>query len=57
MREDLKKAVKHHQIRLMVATDATCKGLNLQTLGILTNIDLPWNPSRLEQRLGRSKRP
>jgi superfamily II DNA/RNA helicase len=30
--------------------------LNLQTLGTLINIDLPWNPSRLEQRLGRIKR-
>jgi len=28
----------------------------LQTLGTLINIDLPWNPSRLEQRLGRIKR-
>jgi superfamily II DNA/RNA helicase len=39
-----------------VATDAACEGLNLQTLGTLINIDLPWNPSRLEQRLGRIKR-
>lgn len=30
--------------------------LNLQTLGTLINVDLPWNPSRLEQRLGRIKR-
>ena len=40
----------------MVATDAACEGLNLQALGTLINIDLPWNPSRLEQRLGRIKR-
>jgi len=39
-----------------VATDAACEGLNLQTLGTLINIDLPWNPSRLEQHLGRIKR-
>src|SRR5438477_9155764 len=38
------------------ATDAACEGLNLQTLGTLINVDLPWNPSRLEQRLGRIKR-
>jgi superfamily II DNA or RNA helicase len=55
-RDDLKRAVKRHEIRLMVATDAACEGLNLQTLGTLINIDLPWNPSRLEQRLGRIKR-
>lgn len=55
-REDIKAAVKKHEIRLLVATDAACEGLNLQTLGTLINIDLPWNPSRLEQRLGRIKR-
>ena len=55
-RDDLKKAVKARDIRLLVATDAACEGLNLQTLGTLINIDLPWNPSRLEQRLGRIKR-
>ena len=55
-REDIKSAVKKHEIRLLVATDAACEGLNLQTLGTLINVDLPWNPSRLEQRLGRIKR-
>ena len=44
------------EIRLLVATDAACEGLNLQTLGTLINVDLPWNPSRLEQRIGRIKR-
>ena len=43
-------------MRLVLATDAACEGLNLQTLGTLINVDLPWNPSRLEQRLGRIKR-
>src|SRR5260370_23626795 len=42
--------------RLVLATDAACEGLNLQTLGTLINVDLPWNPARLEQRLGRIKR-
>jgi SNF2 family DNA or RNA helicase len=55
-REEIKKAVKERTIRLVIATDAACEGLNLQTLGTLINIDLPWNPSRLEQRLGRIKR-
>ncbi len=55
-RELIKSAVKTREIRLVVATDAACEGLNLQTLGTLINIDLPWNPSRLEQRLGRIKR-
>ncbi len=55
-REEIKEAVKKREIRLVVATDAACEGLNLQTLGTLINVDLPWNPSRLEQRLGRIKR-
>jgi superfamily II DNA or RNA helicase/DNA-binding Lrp family transcriptional regulator len=55
-REEIKKAVRQRDIRLVVATDAACEGLNLQTLGCLINVDLPWNPSRLEQRLGRIKR-
>ncbi|MDR3540483.1 MAG: phospholipase D-like domain-containing protein [Desulfosporosinus sp.] len=55
-REVIKAAVRTREIRLLVATDAACEGLNLQTLGTLINIDLPWNPSRLEQRLGRIKR-
>ncbi len=55
-RDAIKQAIKQRQIRLIVATDAASEGLNLQTLGTLINIDLPWNPSRLEQRLGRIKR-
>ena len=55
-REMLKRMVAEHQIKIMVATDAACEGLNLQTLGALINIDLPWNPTRLEQRIGRIKR-
>jgi ERCC4-related helicase len=55
-REALKRMVADHDIRIMVATDAACEGLNLQTLGTLINVDLPWNPTRLEQRIGRIKR-
>ena len=55
-RETLKRMVAEHEVRIMVATDAACEGLNLQTLGTLINVDLPWNPTRLEQRIGRIKR-
>jgi ERCC4-related helicase len=55
-RDAIKKMVKERELTLVVATDAACEGLNLQTLGTLINIDLPWNPARLEQRLGRIKR-
>ncbi|MDF4850026.1 C-terminal helicase domain-containing protein, partial [Vibrio parahaemolyticus] len=46
-RETLKKMVAEHQLEIMVATDAACEGLNLQTLGTLINVDLPWNPTKL----------
>jgi len=36
--------------------NALFEGLNLQTLGALINVDLPWNPTKLEQRIGRIKR-
>lgn len=55
-RDAIKAAVRDRAIRLVVATDAACEGLNLQALGTLINVDLPWNPSRLEQRIGRIKR-
>ncbi|HRY33035.1 MAG TPA: phospholipase D-like domain-containing protein [Bacteroidales bacterium] len=55
-REDLKKMVQAGKIRLLFGTDAASEGLNLQKLGTLINIDLPWNPTRLEQRKGRIQR-
>ncbi|MGH3265917.1 MAG: SNF2-related protein, partial [Trebonia sp.] len=41
-RDAIKAAVRERAVRLVVATDAACEGLNLQTLGTLINIDLPW---------------
>jgi superfamily II DNA/RNA helicase len=55
-RESIKRGVKEGLIKMVVATDAACEGLNLQALGTLIDVDLPWNPSRLEQRIGRIKR-
>lgn len=55
-RDKIKQAVQSGAIRLLAATDAACEGLNLQRLGAQFNIDLPWNPSRLEQRKGRVQR-
>ena len=55
-KDDIKKAVKAHEIRILVGTDAASEGLNLQTLSTLINLDLPWNPTRLEQRKGRIQR-
>jgi hypothetical protein len=52
----LKQAVAKGTLRLLVGTDAAAEGLNLQRLGSLINLDLPWNPTRLEQRKGRIQR-
>lgn len=55
-KEELKSMIRHHELRILVGTDAASEGLNLQTLGSLINLDLPWNPTRLEQRKGRIQR-
>ncbi|HBQ28793.1 MAG TPA: helicase SNF2 [Desulfotomaculum sp.] len=55
-KEKIKQMVARREIRVLVGTDAASEGLNLQTLGSLINLDLPWNPTRLEQRKGRIQR-
>jgi hypothetical protein len=42
--------------RMMIATEAGAKGLNLQFCNVVVNYDLPWNPQRIEQRIGRCHR-
>lgn len=54
--EELKGKVRRGEVRLLLGTDAASEGLNLQALGSLINLDLPWNPTRLEQRKGRIQR-
>ncbi len=44
------------QARIMVSTDAGGEGLNLQFCHVVINYDIPWNPMRLEQRIGRVDR-
>jgi superfamily II DNA or RNA helicase len=55
-RDTLKQMVYRGELRLLLGTDAASEGLNLQRLGTLINLDLPWNPTRLEQRKGRIQR-
>ncbi len=55
-RNVLKGRVRAGELKLLLGTDAASEGLNLQCLGTLINIDLPWNPTRLEQRKGRLQR-
>ncbi|MFN6312023.1 MAG: DEAD/DEAH box helicase [Planctomyces sp.] len=44
------------EVRVLVSTDAGGEGLNLQFAHIIINYDLPWNPMRIEQRIGRVDR-
>ncbi len=44
------------RVRVLVCTDAASEGLNLQAASALINYDLPWNPSKVEQRIGRIDR-
>jgi superfamily II DNA/RNA helicase len=55
-RDELRQRVASGGLRLVVGTDAASEGLNLQRLSSLINLDLPWNPTRLEQRKGRIQR-
>ncbi|WP_140440593.1 helicase-related protein, partial [Escherichia coli] len=41
---------------IMIATEAAAEGVNLQFCSLLINYDLPWNPQRIEQRIGRCHR-
>lgn len=45
-----------HDARILISTDAGGEGLNLQFAHIIVNYDLPWNPMRIEQRIGRVDR-
>lgn len=44
------------QADIMIATEAAAEGLNLQFCSLVINYDLPWNPQRIEQRIGRCHR-
>lgn len=52
------RSIKNHPkaIRILLGTDAASEGLNLQQFTSLVNYDLPWNPMRVEQRIGRIDR-
>jgi superfamily II DNA/RNA helicase len=44
------------QASIMIATEAAAEGINLQFCSMVVNYDLPWNPQRIEQRIGRCHR-
>jgi SNF2 family DNA or RNA helicase len=55
-RDDVKRRFREHQADILVCTDAAAEGLNFQFCGALVNYDMPWNPMRVEQRIGRIDR-
>ncbi|HET91348.1 MAG TPA: helicase [Chloroflexi bacterium] len=55
-KEELKNDFRRGEVKVLLATEAASEGLNLQTCGVLINYDMPWNPMRVEQRIGRVDR-
>lgn len=55
-REDAKRIFRTGEIDILLCTDAAAEGLNFQFCGALVNYDAPWNPMRVEQRIGRIDR-
>ena len=52
----LVEGVRSGSVQMLLATDAAAEGLNLQACSYLVNYDMPWNPMRAEQRIGRIDR-
>lgn len=46
----------HQRVRVLIATDVLAEGLNLQVARVVVGFDMPWNPVRLAQRIGRVDR-
>ena len=55
-RENINQFKKDPDCRLFLSTDAGSVGLNLQVANVVINLDLPWNPAKLEQRVARAWR-
>ncbi|MGN1400702.1 MAG: DEAD/DEAH box helicase [Bacillus sp. (in: firmicutes)] len=55
-KKDWMKELFQNHAQVLIATEAGGEGINLQFCNILINFDLPWNPMRLEQRIGRVHR-
>ncbi|EFK11651.1 helicase C-terminal domain protein [delta proteobacterium NaphS2] len=56
---DVRTAIIEHfrdNASILIATEAAAEGINLQFCSLVINFDLPWNPQRIEQRIGRCHR-
>lgn len=56
MKAALVEAFKSPEKSIMISTESGAEGINLQFCSVLINFDLPWNPQRIEQRIGRCHR-
>jgi hypothetical protein len=55
-KDEITSALNRGELKALICTDAASEGLNLQAAAAVVNYDLPWNPSRVEQRIGRVDR-
>lgn len=55
-RDKTKQRFREQKAEIMLCTDAAAEGLNFQFCGALINYDMPWNPMKVEQRIGRIDR-
>ena len=55
-RDDAKRRFRDREADVLFCTDAAAEGLNFQFCGALINYDMPWNPMKVEQRIGRIDR-
>src|SRR5882672_7229641 len=55
-RDEVKRQFREGKADVLLCTDAAAEGLNFQFCGALVNYDMPWNPMRVEQRIGRIDR-
>ena len=55
-RDEIKRRFRDAEADILLCTDAAAEGLNFQFCGALVNYDMPWNPMRVQQRIGRIDR-
>ncbi len=56
MKAAIVEAFKGNDKSILIATESGAEGINLQFCSLIVNFDLPWNPQRIEQRIGRCHR-
>ena len=55
-RDEIRRFKNDPECRLFLSTDSGATGLNLQVANVVINLDMPWNPAKLEQRIARAWR-